>query len=101
MNIPLNELMLLSFVLYGLPNIKLSESVYFQLRLVLHISALDKLKCLHPVNTFSNNKPTLISLFSKAETTGIHSNMKSKANATENKKHYTPCKSHVNTGLVF
>ena len=83
MIIPLNESTLLIFVLYGLPNIKLSKSVYFQLRLVLHISALDKLKCLHPVNTFSSNKPTSISLSSKAETTGIHSNMKSKTNATE------------------
>ena len=97
----LKKLRLLSFVLYGLPILKLFENIYFQLRLVSYINALDKFKCLHPVSTFSNNKPTFISLFSKAETASIYSNVKSRTNTTRNEQHYAPSKSHVNESLAF
>ena len=70
----LYDLKLVSFVLYGIPNV---------ICLVIREHLLSV--TVHPVNTFSNNNPTFTSvgslntnniLFCKDETAGIHSNMK-------------------------
>ena len=65
----------------------------------------------HPVSTFSNNRPTFTSMGLLNTTNNNFLErlrlpvylviLRSKTKPTENEQHYFPCKLHVYAGLVF